>query len=410
MIHYFKSQRCTGIFDKHDRAAQVWGTERRVDVHGGWYDASGDVSKYFSHLSYANYLNPQQIPMVVWNMLHSLETLSEALPRFTQVRLQDEAVHGADFLVRMQDAAGYFYLTVFDKWSKDPAQRHVCAYETQQGHKTDSYQAAFRQGGGMAIAALSAAARLGLDGEFDAATYQNTAETGYWHLKQHNTEYLDDGVENTIDFYCALLAATELYKLTEKTAFLEEARYWATKLAEQQHSDSTIKHFWSANGDGSRPYFHAAEAGLPAISLMQYLQVESDAPLKTKFAQVVVNALNFELNITQEVANPFGYPRQYIKNVDADKRTSFFIAQRNETGYWWQGENARLGSLAAMAYMATSYVDDESLKTRLREFGQNALNWIVGLNPYDMCMLDGHGRNNPDYLPILDFQCQRRCL
>lgn len=136
---------------------------------------------------------------------------------------------------------------------------------------------------------------------------------------------------------------------------------------------------------------------------MQYLQVESDAPLKTKFAQVVVNALNFELNITQEVANPFGYPRQYIKNVDADKRTSFFIAQRNETGYWWQGENARLGSLAAMAYMATSYVDDESLKTRLREFGQNALNWIVGLNPYDMCMLDGHGRNNPDYLPHLGF-------
>jgi len=26
----------------------------RVDVHGGWYDASGDRSKYLSHLSYAN--------------------------------------------------------------------------------------------------------------------------------------------------------------------------------------------------------------------------------------------------------------------------------------------------------------------------------------------------------------------
>ncbi|QSA19222.1 chitobiase, partial [Vibrio furnissii] len=33
----------------------------------------------------------------------------------------------------------------------------------------------------------------------------------------------------------------------------------------------------------------------------------------------------------------------------------------------------------------------------------NALDWIVGLNPYDMCMLDGHGRNNPDYLPQLGF-------
>jgi hypothetical protein len=27
----------------------------------------------------------------------------------------------------------------------------------------------------------------------------------------------------------------------------------------------------------------------------------------------------------------------------------------------------------------------------------------MGLNPYHMCMLDGHGYNNPDYLPHLGF-------
>jgi hypothetical protein len=26
------------------------------------------------------------------------------------------------------------------------------------------------------------------------------------------------------------------------------------------------------------------------------------------------------------------------------------------------------------------------------------LNWILGLNPFDACMLDGSGRNNPEYL------------
>lgn len=31
------------------------------------------------------------------------------------------------------------------------------------------------------------------------------------------------------------------------------------------------------------------------------------------------------------------------------------------------------------------------------------MDWILGLNPYDICMLDGHGRNNPDYLPELGF-------
>ncbi|NGN99530.1 chitobiase [Grimontia sp. S25] len=403
VIHYFKSQRCTGTFDQRDRTAPLLGTDRHVDVHGGWYDASGDVSKYFSHLSYANYLNPQQIPMVVWNMLNTLETLSSELAPFSKTRLHDEALFGADFLVRMQDAEGFFYLTVFDKWSKDPSQRDICAYETQQGHKTNAFQAGFRQGAGVAIAALAAAARFGVNGEYDVETYQKTAETGYWHLKENNTSYLDDGQENTIDFYCALLATTELFKLTASESYLEEARYWATRLAEQQQSDECIKHFWSANGDGSRPYFHAAEAGLPAISLMQYLQVEGDDTLKAKYTETLFNALNFELSISTEVNNPFGYPRQYIKNVDAEKRTSFFVAQRNETGYWWQGENARLGSLAAMAFMATSYVSDEEQKAKLREYGQHALNWIVGLNPYDMCMLDGHGRNNPDYLPDLGF-------
>ncbi|WP_283131397.1 glycoside hydrolase family 9 protein [Enterovibrio norvegicus] len=403
VIHYFKSQRCTGKFDQYDRAVPLLGSDQTVDVRGGWYDASGDVSKYFSHLSYGNYLNPQQIPMIVWNMLHALETLSSDAPRFTQTRLHDEALFGADFLVRMQHDNGYFYTTVFDKWSKDTTQREICAYETQKGNKTDAYQAGFRQGAGVAIAALAKAARLGEGADFSVETYKDTAERGYWHLKENNNAYLDDGCENTIDFYCALLATVELYQLTQDATYLEESRYWAARLTEQQKSDENIAHFWSANSDGSRPYYHAAEAGLPAITLMQYLTIETDATLKSAALQTFVNALNFELLITHQVNNPFGYPRQYVKNVEGAKRTSFFVAQQNETGYWWQGENARLGSLATMAFMAISFIDDESLKHRLNTYGQNALNWILGLNPYDMCMLDGHGRNNPDYLPELGF-------
>ncbi len=62
LIHYFKGQRASGAFDRADRSARLFGSDQRKDVHGGWYDASGDVSKYLSHLSYANYLNPQQTP------------------------------------------------------------------------------------------------------------------------------------------------------------------------------------------------------------------------------------------------------------------------------------------------------------------------------------------------------------
>ncbi|EJM7147729.1 glycoside hydrolase family 9 protein [Vibrio parahaemolyticus] len=405
VIHYFKSQRCGGVFDQQDRQVPVLNANQTVDVHGGWYDASGDVSKYLSHLSYANYLNPQQTPMVVWNILKGLSLLegSEDIAAFTRTRLIEEALFGADFLVRMQNEKGFFYMTVFDKWSKDTAQREICAYETQLGHKFDDYQAGFRQGGGVTIAALAAASRLGVHGEYDQQKYRNAAENGYWHLKEHNTQYLNDGEENIIDEYCALLASVELFKATKETRYLEESRLWAQRLVARQMSDEQIQHFWSANQDGSRPYFHAAEAGLPVIALCEYLAIEDDSVQTESVKRIVNQACEFEIKISNKVTNPFGYPRQYVKGVNESKRDAFFVAHNNESGYWWQGENARLGSLATMAYLAQPHIASQEIQQQLSVFAQDALNWIVGLNPYDMCMLDGHGRNNPDYLPQYGF-------
>ncbi|EHC9867204.1 glycoside hydrolase family 9 protein [Vibrio sp. Vb2535] len=405
VIHYFKSQRCGGIFDQQDRQLPVLNSNKKVDVHGGWYDASGDVSKYLSHLSYANYLNPQQTPMVVWNILKGVSLLegSEDIAAFTRTRLIEEALFGADFLVRMQNEKGLFYMTVFDKWSKDTAQREICAYETQLGHKFDDYQAGFRQGGGVAIAALAAASRLSVHGEYDQQKYRNAAENGYWHLKEHNTQYLNDGEENIIDEYCALLACVELFKATKETRYLEESRLWAQRLVARQMSDEQIQHFWSANQDGSRPYFHAAEAGLPVIALCEYLLIEDDSARAESVKRIVNLACEFEITISNKVINPFGYPRQYVKGVNESKREAFFVAHNNESGYWWQGENARLGSLATMAYLAQPHIASQEVQQQLSVFAQDALNWVVGLNPYDMCMLDGHGRNNPDYLPQYGF-------
>ncbi|HAS6723982.1 TPA: glycoside hydrolase family 9 protein [Vibrio parahaemolyticus] len=405
VIHYFKSQRCGGVFDQQDRQVPVLNANQTADVHGGWYDASGDVSKYLSHLSYANYLNPQQTPMVVWNILKGLSLLegSEDIAAFTRTRLIEEALFGADFLVRMQNEKGFFYMTVFDKWSKDTAQREICAYETQLGHKFDDYQAGFRQGGGVAIAALASASRLGVHGEYDQQKYRNAAENGYWHLKEHNTQYLNDGEENIIDEYCALLASVELFKATKETRYLEESRLWAQRLVARQMSDEQIQHFWSANQDGSRPYFHAAEAGLPVIALCEYLAIEDDSVPTESVKRIVNRACEFEIKISNKVTNPFGYPRQYVKGVNESKRDAFFVAHNNESDYWWQGENARLGSLATMAYLAQPHIASQEIQQQLSVFAQDALNWIVGLNPYDMCMLDGHGRNNPDYLPQYGF-------
>ncbi len=146
IVHYIKGQRCSGIWDRADRAAARVSDGHRRDVHGGWYDASGDYSKYLSHLSYANFMNPQQTPLVVWVLARTWQRLKviDAPPLLLE-RIRDEALHGADFLARMQDPDGFWYVTVFDGWSKDPDQRELCSYQTQLGIKGDDFQAGWRQ-------------------------------------------------------------------------------------------------------------------------------------------------------------------------------------------------------------------------------------------------------------------------
>jgi hypothetical protein len=404
LMFYFKSQRSSGIFDQTDRKAPVFsppGKKKRppVDVHGGWYDASGDVSKYLSHLSFANYMNPQQTPFVVWSLLESADQLKDdksprlgALPAL----MQEEALHGADFLVRMQDPAGYFYITVFDVWSHDPSKRELCAYETQKGNKTDAYQAGFREGGGLAIAALARASMLGRTGDYPPKRYLATAEKGFAHLQANNLKYLDDKQENIIDDYTALLAATELYAATKKAPYLEAARKRQAQLVARLHKDAKWSGYWRADATGQRPYFHAAEAGLPVVALLRYRAIEPVAATRDDVLKAVEQSLTFELGITREVANPFGYARQYVKDLGGGTRSSFFFPHKNESGYWWQGENARLSSLAAAATLAARDLPGKS--RALRAYAADQLDWILGLNPYDMSMLQGKGRHNPEYL------------
>jgi hypothetical protein len=397
----FASQHPIKIYDDRDRHIPFsGGRQGTVDVHGGWSDASGDVGKHLSHLSFAIYMNPQQAPFVVWSLLESTRQLAriggndEALLR----RMRKEAAYGADFLVRMQDPEGYFYISIFDgEWSRDPAKRFIGTTRNGTVDAAPSYHAAMREGGGIAIAALARASRAGLAGEYSGETYRQTAEKGFAHLQAHNKEYTYDGKENIIDDYCALMASTELFIATNKAEYLEYARDRARSLVRRVSGDDSYQGWWRADDKGDRPYFHAVEAGFPVVALCRYLEIEKRDADRQRAISALRASVDFELAITAEVTNPFGYARQYVKATnESAKRSAFFMPHKNETGYWWQGENARLASLAGALSLAMPYLS-EARQPRARRYAADQIDWILGLNPFDMCMLDGAGRNNPEY-------------
>jgi hypothetical protein len=419
VVAYFKSMRCSGANDRADYRMAFEGDPTRtpVDVHGGWYDATADYGKHLSHLCFSTYFNPQQLPMVAWCLIQSMrELLRKGNPNYRQFlrRMQDEALFGADYLVRAHKPGGSFYITVSGFGTeKHPADRRLSpamrgfrladpnkkdAYApTSKANEASIYETSFRSGAGLSIAALAAASALEEQGDFSSQAYLEAAEDAFHFLNIHNTELTNDGKENILDDYCALLAAVELYKASHKANYRTMASRRAHSLVDRLVTSHNYANYWRAD-DGLRPFFHAADAGFPLLSLLAYLEIAPEGE-KPPFIDAVRRSLHFELSITEEGANPFGYARQLVQNKAGEKRLAFFFPHDTETAPWWQGENARLASLASVARLAAPlFKSDQAFYNKLQVYAQNQLNWILGLNPYDVCMLHGSGRNNPPYL------------
>ncbi len=417
VIFYFKGQRSSGSFDQADRHLAMPGSQGAVvDVHGGWYDATGDYGIHLSHQNPTSYFNPQQAPLVVWSLLSSYNLLkSRNNDNFSEYerRLLDEGLFGADFLVRMKRPDGSFFESITapgrEKLAKDreignPNWRTRIKTSTSESTESigqaegpHAYEASLRAGGGMAIAALALASTMPEEGEFPRARYLMVAEGVFQFLDRHNREVVNDGVENILDDYCALMAATELYKASHEEAYRTAATQRAESLMARLTTSGKWRDYWRADL-GTRPFFHPSDAGLPVVSLLDYAAIASPEE-RQKALQTVERSLRFELAVTAEVNNPFGYARQLVRTKDGKLRTAFFFPHDTEAAPWWQGENARLGSLAAAARLAVpSFPDKPEFQAELRTYAWNQLHWILGRNPFDTSMLMGSGHNNAAYM------------
>jgi len=416
VIYYFKGQRSSGLLDKADQHLLLKGqTKDTIDAHGGWYDASGDYGKHLSHLTFSTYFNPQQISLTAWSLLKTYDQLIKRKGNdFRQYnrRVLDEAMYGADYLVRMQAKNGSFYRSVSapgpGKMAKDRViQAEEQSYRIKENkdqafNNTDkskdwkSYQVSYRSGGGMSIAALAIASTHDSSGDFTNKEYLLAAEKAFRFLEQNNVQMTNDGKENIVDDYCALSAATELFRASKKKEYFVAAEKRAQNLLNRLISSGRYENYWRAD-DKDRPFFHPSDAGLPVISLINYYPF-APAETQTKIKEVIRKSLTFELAVTNEVNNPFGYSRQYTQDTLNTRKTTFFFPHGSDASPWWQGENARIASVAAAAKLAMPlFTTDKPFHDSLQTFASNQLNWILGLNPYNASMLHGSGHNNPAY-------------
>ena len=301
-VSFFNGMRNTSDGDKN---LKVYGTSQYHNMYGGWNDAAGDEGKHISHLSYANYFNPQQIPLVSYALLHA----NEMQPNAYGASAIAEAAWGTDYLLRALSKDNYFYISVFDNWGLPGNSREICNWFGEDGKRDDKFQSSFRGGGGVSIAALARASKMNVSGDSSSAKYLDGAKRAYANLKANNISYLSNGVENIIDDYSALLAATELYNATKEATYQTDANNRAQSLISRQSSDGW---FYSdkKNGANNRPFYHAADEGLPIFALARYVEI-----CKPENKQAIQNAIKKNLQwyakITYERANPFEYAKMY---------------------------------------------------------------------------------------------------
>jgi hypothetical protein len=423
VIYYFKGQRSSGPYDRADRRLSLPGGETGVvDVHGGWYDATGDYGIHLSHQNPTSYFNPQQVPLVGWTLLKSYLLLSarhDVNFKEYEHRLLDEGLFGADYLVRIKRPNGSFFESITapgkEKLARDRAIgnpnwrtqiKKTATDSTEQIGRAESphaYEASFRAGGGMAIAALALASTMPEDGEYPRAAYLETAEQAFGFLAEHNRELLNDGKENILDDYCALMGATELYRASHKEKYLVAANMRAKSLMARLATEGAHHDYWRADDD-TRPFFHPSDAGMPVVSLLEFAEIADEAT-RARVRTVVERSLRSELSVSSEVNNPFGYARQLVRMGNGQVRTAFFFPHDTEAAPWWQGENARLASLASAARMAAPLFGDQpEFQAQLQNYAWNQLHWILGRNPFDVSMLAGSGHGDSAYMFFRSYQ------
>jgi hypothetical protein len=417
VLFYFKGQRASGDIDRADQHLALPDGSGTVDVHGGWYDATGDYGIHLSHQNLTSYFNPQQVPLVAWTLLASYNTLKARHDdNFSEYerRLLGEGLFGADFLVRMKRPNGSFFESIDGPGQQKLAQDRSIGnpnwrtqIKTKASESTErvapvgsgahAYEAGYRAGAGMSIAALALASTMPENGDFTRAKYLQTAEDAFAFLEAHNRELLNDHTENILDDYCALMAATELSRASHQETYQQAADKRAAHLMARLTTERAFHDYWRAD-DGTRPFFHPSDAGLPVISLLRYAETASAAN-RQQALEAVKRSLQFELATTHEVNNPFGYARQLVRMGNRQVRTAFFFPHDTEAAPWWQGEDARLASLAAAARMAAPlFADDPAFQSALQSYADDQLHWILGRNPFDSSMLMGSGHGNAPYM------------
>jgi len=325
-----------------------------IDVTGGWHDA-GDYNKYNGFT-----------PLSVYALSYAYERRPDYFNRWATPRgsptILDEALWGAKWLLKMQPEPGILLDRVFSGYS----------YWGPPEDETDNLPGTGddRPVNGIASLWASAMAAAGLS-KLSILIGNDTCAASAEALWEKAAE-----AKPSLESDAALLLAdTSLNDAQGERRYTKDAKRRVESLIAAQQGDG-----WFSKEDGN-PHNSITLLGMPCAALAEFALRSSEPD--PDLVEAVSRYLDFSIRIS---GGPFMISKLYF----ADGSTVFFHPYPDEES-WYVGQNSQYLSQAWAALLGFSLTGQK----RFRRYGLAQINWILGANPFGICMFEGRGSANP---------------
>jgi len=347
------------------------------DLTGGWHDA-GDYNKYnngFTPLSIYALAEAYELDPGFFNTTARLATYPDTAGSMHHSALVpdiiEEAMWGADWAVKCVNVDGSMIADVgsdpswYGYWGQPQLET-----DNKPGTGTDNRVYRDTTGGPAALLAAAALAKL-------ARILQNNGwhldrVAGYINAAQRIVNYYRPGNPDRIE---GLALDLELGKLEGNQSYLIDA----TRIATLILSNTA----WIQD-----PNFSHVGQDFTFYLLWKWARVNGTAEAAIQLASAF--ELHWDgfwspLSDVSAANNVFGILRgRHVGHGE-------FYFWDWTVGNWNVGQNSYYLSAATAAASAYNMTGE----TKYLDFAQRQLDWILGLNPFGICMLEGAGEKNP---------------
>lgn len=321
------------------------------DLTGGWHSA-GDYNKL--SWEYGD-----------GGVTYALATMLESDPVFCarfnrdEARFEDamdEAQWGAQYLSKLQKDDGGFYKDI----QQGPDRATWMRWAAPDAH-TDNVRGTaddpiVLDGEGHSPLAIGAWAKLSV------LLDRRKTRTDYLDRAIRAWEYAAPKAEGDP---LILISTVDLFAVTKDERFRAFARSSAEALLAKSPSEGLLGGGYADSGD------------VPAAALAHFVSVMPNDPLKSKIKE---RLRSHNDAFVAEPSNPFGISRQKFGE------DGFFFEPTSSLGHNYE-YLCRAWS-AAKVYMVLR-------DRRTLEYALDHINFVLGGNPYDLCMMEGVGTVNP---------------